>query len=246
MTSESSSKTGRAFWSFVPWSIGDVLIFAALWIGLQVAGYGFLYNFAHYWPGVVAFVDSASAGNTTAAFVLQAIDALLGFVLVWFFLQKYNVSWSTLGWRRVSILKTLKYVGILFLIFFALITVVISLVAVLVPGFDANQPQTSDYDGATTAQARSLAFLALVILPPVLEETVFRGFLFSAVAKKWGTVGGAIVSSLLFALAHGQANVGVYTFILGLILCFLYRRLGSIVPGIALHMLNNYLAYTAL
>lgn len=244
MTSESSSNA-KSFWAAVPWSLADVLGFAALWIGLQVVGYGFLYAFEPQWPAAVAFVESAGTGNIPAAFVLQGIDALWGFVLVWFYLRKYHVSWSVLGWRRVSILKTLKYVGLMFLIFFASITAIISLVALLVPGFDPNQAQQNDYAQATTSSARSLAFIALVILPPILEETVFRGFLFGTLAHKWGTIAGAIGSSVLFALAHGQANVGVYTFVLGLLLCFLYRRLGSIVPGIALHMLNNYLAYSA-
>jgi uncharacterized protein len=56
---------------------------------------------------------------------------------------------------------------------------------------------------------------------------------------------GAVLSSGLFALAHGQANIAIYTFPLGLLLCFMYVRLGSIVPGMALHMINNYLAFVA-
>ena len=56
----------------------------------------------------------------------------------------------------------------------------------------------------------------------------------------------AIFSGVLFGFAHLQPNVSIYTFILGLLLCAMYVRLGSIVPGIALHMLNNYFAYVAL
>ncbi len=85
-----------------------------------------------------------------------------------------------------------------------------------------------------------------MILPPIIEETVFRGFIFPAFAKKWGVIWGAIASSILFGFAHLQANVGVYTFVIGLLLCFLYVRLKSIIPGIFFHMLNNYLAFVAL
>ncbi len=91
-----------------------------------------------------------------------------------------------------------------------------------------------------------LSLWALVIIPPIIEEIVFRGFMFPAFAKRFGVVLGAVVSSLLFAVAHLQLNVSVYTFILGLLLCFLYVRLGSTIPGIGIHMLNNYLAYMAL
>ena len=43
-----------------------------------------------------------------------------------------------------------------------------------------------------------------------------------------------------------QANVGVYTFFLGMVLCFMYARLRSIVPGVLLHMVNNLLVFVAL
>jgi hypothetical protein len=69
---------------------------------------------------------------------------------------------------------------------------------------------------------------------------------FPALAKRTGLVWGAIFSSALFGLAHGQANLFVYTMILGLVLCFIYVRTKSIVPGIILHMLNNFLAFIVL
>jgi membrane protease YdiL (CAAX protease family) len=119
------------------------------------------------------------------------------------------------------------------------------LVSTLVPTFDANQAQENEFIGAAGAHP-SLALVALVLMPPILEETIFRGFMFPALAKRVGVMGGAILSSILFGIAHWQANIGIYTFVLGLLLCFMYVRLRSIVPGILLHMLNNYLALIAL
>ena len=84
-----------------------------------------------------------------------------------------------------------------------------------------------------------------MLVPPVLEETIFRGFIFPAISKRTGVIWGAILSSALFGLAHAQGNITVYTFVLGLVLCFMYVRLRSILPGMALHMLNNYLAFLA-
>ncbi len=85
-----------------------------------------------------------------------------------------------------------------------------------------------------------------MLIPPIIEETVFRGFIFPAFSKRFGVIIGALLSSLLFGFAHLQYNVGVYTVVLGLLLCLLYIKLRSIVPGIFLHMLNNYLAFVAL
>jgi membrane protease YdiL (CAAX protease family) len=82
-----------------------------------------------------------------------------------------------------------------------------------------------------------------VLLPPIIEETIFRGFIFPAISTRTGVIWGAILSSLLFGAFHGQANVFVYTAILGLLLCFMYVRTKSIIPGMVLHMLNNFLAF---
>jgi hypothetical protein len=130
-------------------------------------------------------------------------------------------------------------------IFIALSNLVLILVSVLVPSFNANQAQTNEFTGSAGSH-QSLALIALVLLPPILEETIFRGFLFPALAKKWGVGWGAIISSAIFGIAHAQANISIYTFVLGLLLCFMYVRLKSIFPGMAVHMLNNYLAYIAL
>ncbi len=120
------------------------------------------------------------------------------------------------------------------------------IISMLIPGFNAAQPQVNEFTQATTPASQRLSLIALVILPPMVEETVFRGFIFPALSKKKGAIVGAILTSLLFGIAHLQYNVSLYTIVLSLILCFMYYRLRSIWPGIFLHMINNYIAYMAI
>lgn len=93
-------------------------------------------------------------------------------------------------------------------------------------------------------------FVALVVIPPVCEEIVLRGFLFGKLSKKMKFRGGfwiaALVTSLLFAVAHGQWNVGIDTFILSMVLCWVRQETGSIWTGIFVHMLKNGLAFLLL
>lgn len=87
-----------------------------------------------------------------------------------------------------------------------------------------------------------IIMLVLVALTPVLEELIFRGFLLGKlerVAQFWPA---ALVVSLLFALAHGQVNVGITTFILSMINCLLRRYTGSIWAGVGVHMVVNLVA----
>lgn len=93
-------------------------------------------------------------------------------------------------------------------------------------------------------------FMALVVIPPVCEEIVMRGFLFGKLSEKMKFKGGfwvaALVTSLLFAVAHGQWNVGIDTFILSMVLCWVRRETGSLWTGIIVHMLKNGLAFLLL
>jgi membrane protease YdiL (CAAX protease family) len=143
------------------------------------------------------------------------------------------------------VINALALLGLMFLVFTIGVFALTALVALLVPAFDAGQAQTNEFTGQTASHP-SLTLMALVIIPPIIEETVFRGFIFPALSRRRGLVFGAIMTSILFGLAHLQANVSIYTFVLGLVLCYMYVKLKSIVPGIILHMLNNYLAFIAL
>jgi uncharacterized protein len=230
----------------VPWGLRDVALMVLAWIGIQVAIMLVLYMLAPVAPAVQHFLDGATSGKDIGAvFGLDLIDAVSGFGVVALYLRRYQVGWEAVGWRRVNIGRAVFYlVGIL--VFFVVVSgVALWVVSKLVPGFNADQAQDNEFIGAAGSH-HNLALIALVLLPPVLEETIFRGFIFSAMAKRWGVVAGAVVSSAAFGLAHFQANISVYTFVLGLLLCFMYVRLKSIVPGMMLHMLNNYLAFLAL
>lgn len=229
----------------VPWKVLDLVVFILAWFGIQIVLMLALSMLGSVWPTAANFVDQASKGDIGASFALDLLDAAVGFGLVALYLRRYRVGWSAAGWRRVNVLRALAYLGLILVVFVALSNIALDLVSVLVPSFNPNQAQQNDFIGAAHTH-RSLALVALVLLPPVLEETIFRGFLFPGLAKRWGTVWGAVISSAFFGLLHAQANISIYTFVLGLLLCYMYLKLKSIFPGMALHMLNNYLAFIAL
>jgi membrane protease YdiL (CAAX protease family) len=91
----------------------------------------------------------------------------------------------------------------------------------------------------------ALFLLAVVILAPLFEELLMRGYAFQGLMPKFGFYGTAIATSIIFALCHiqyGWAGL-LHVFILGFVLSWIRSKTGSIYPCIALHTLNN-LAYT--
>ena len=81
--------------------------------------------------------------------------------------------------------------------------------------------------------------LAAVIVAPLVEEIFFRGFLFQGFRKKYGWVSAMLLSSAIFAAAHLDLASLIPTFVLGIVLTYVYHRSNSVWPGVILHFLIN-------
>jgi uncharacterized protein len=231
----------------VPWKPREaVMVFLLAWIGAPIAIAYLLKILAPIVPQLNWVLLAFRTGDIVASFVFAVINALASLAVVAYYLSRYRVGWRAVGWRSFNPLKAVIYVALAVGFFLVTVNIVFLLVEWIFPAFNAAEPQTNDFTRPGSSLARKLSLVALVIIPPVVEETVFRGFIFPAVSKNWGMLIGAIITSLLFGLAHLQLNVSLYTIILSLILCFMYYRLRSIWPGVFVHMINNYMAFVAL
>ena len=87
-------------------------------------------------------------------------------------------------------------------------------------------------------------FLAVVIMAPIGEEIVFRGFLQKFLEQHWKDITRAVlVTSLLFAMIHFNPFWTIQIYMLGIILGFLSWKTQSIIPSIILHSMNNGVAF---
>jgi membrane protease YdiL (CAAX protease family) len=94
-----------------------------------------------------------------------------------------------------------------------------------------------------------LGFVAVAIVAPLVEELLFRGYLQSALSRRFGPKKqwiAILVASLIFAAIHFQPLAFPLLAALGAGFGYLYHRTGSLKVNVALHMLNNGLAFLAL
>jgi len=130
------------------------------------------------------------------------------------------------------------------LVVYMLVSVVIMAAAnALFPWFDANQTQDVGFDSLFFQYEYMLAFVTLVVIVPFAEEVLFRGYLFSKLAKlmpMWAVV---VVTSLIFGFVHGAWNLAFDTFALGVVLATLRIITNGLWAPIMLHMLKNGLAF---
>src|SRR5207302_836378 len=78
----------------------------------------------------------------------------------------------------------------------------------LFPLINVDQKQNLGFQDTSSTVSLTLTFLSLVILPPLVEETVFRGFVFSGLQSKLKPVVTALLTSALFASAHLEFGNG--------------------------------------
>ncbi len=81
------------------------------------------------------------------------------------------------------------------------------------------------------------------ILTPILEELLFRWFLFSALSKVFSFAPAALISSLIFGLYHGNMVQFLYAFLFGIILAFAYGHTGNLMSPILVHGAANSYVY---
>jgi hypothetical protein len=95
--------------------------------------------------------------------------------------------------------------------------------------------------------ALAAAAILVTVIAPVAEEFLFRGYIFTALRGWLGVWGAALLTGLLFGAIHldpdRQVGFLVPLAFFGFVLCIIYYRTGSLLPCIALHSLNNALAF---
>lgn len=203
----------------VPWSTRDV------WLGLAgmvvlVAG---LLTLFYFWKNE-AFIQSIGLLALELVFVLP-----VGLIALW---RKADLG--SLGLRRFK--PGSMALGCGYLVIGYVIILVHNLV-LLALHMDTQGNEVSQL----LSQMASPVWLFFVgiVVGPLVEEIAFRGFVFKGLQPRYGWQKAALISSLLFALAHLDLASLIPTFVLGYAFAVLYKQSKSIWPGILLHALVN-------
>lgn len=92
------------------------------------------------------------------------------------------------------------------------------------------------------------AAVLVIVVAPFVEEFLFRGFMYRAARNRLGPSGAALLIGGLFGIVHltdaDTVPLIPVLAMLGAISCVLYERTGSLTAPIALHVLNNTLAFS--
>ncbi len=82
----------------------------------------------------------------------------------------------------------------------------------------------------------AVGIVLVVVLTPLAEELLFRGWLQSRLQERWG-IWGALLAGGLFAAAHGASGLSIVPFVI--VVTWMRYRYGSLLATVVAHMTNN-------
>src|SRR5262249_45655802 len=111
---------------------------------------------------------------------------------------------------------------------------------------DERQPLVQELRSLGTGEAPAWwpYILVLALMPAVLEEVAFRGFILTGLRQRMRPWSAILLSSLLLALYHMNVFQVLPAFALGVALGLLAVWSGSVVPGMLFHFLYNMVLIT--
>lgn len=211
-------------WVFVSFSVAQLIIIGFMQLG------------------VVFDTIDATILNTSLAAVIYGLTLVIALGAPKL-LRRYTTSWRELGLDRLPKWGDIGFAPAAYVGYLVVLTAVTAALVNFVPGYDIQQTQEVGFEALSFRYEYILAFLTLVVIAPIAEEVLFRGYLYGKLRRAVPLWAAILATSALFAAVHGQWNVAVDTFILSVFMCGLREVTGSIWAGILLHMIKNGVAY---
>jgi membrane protease YdiL (CAAX protease family) len=180
--------------------------------------------------------------NTVGAACVYVLTLTVVMGIPWL-VRRRTTTKTDVGLSRMPSWQDIVLAPAGFLLYLLASGVTVYLAGRLMPWFDGMQTQQVGFDNLTQQYEFMLAFITLVVIAPIAEEMLFRGYLYGKLRKTIPVWGAILITSVLFGVVHGQWNVGIDVFVLSVMACILREVTGSIWAGILLHMIKNGLAF---
>src|ERR1700684_3808807 len=227
----------------VPWGWTDLVLFVVL----AVAGFILISLFV----GLALAISGANFRriqnnphdiNLLSIVIQVLVDlGLLAYLASQMRLRFRSPFWRTIGWRKPDtgrIPPLAFYSGLILSGFF--LSIIVSLGSSLSPPAKNLPIETLFQDRHATVLFMSVA----VLLAPLVEETIFRGYIYPVVARSFGKLSGILATGTLFGLLHasqlwgGWSQIALLVFV-GVVLIFARAVSRTVVASFVIHTSYN-------
>ena len=144
--------------------------------------------------------------------------------------------------------KGIKHHAIVYSIGVVILYTVMTLFGILMQltDFKPSQQEVAKQVQQMSETSLFLIIIGPAILIPIVEELLFRGALYKSLKISQSPLAAAIISSILFGLAHLEPDTMPQLITIGFILAYVYEKSGSIIVPCLLHATNNFVSVMVL
>ena len=233
-----------------PWGWLDLLLFIGFgFLGLLVAA-GIVVGVALLAFGMT-MGDLSQASATTAKSMIAVLSQGVwsGFVLLYFYalvrVRTQAPFWRTMGWRKLHFAGQTTSAAVLRCLGGG------AMLALIVTFAGKFLNEKGELPIEELFRSRSAVILLMgfgILVAPLVEETIFRGFLYPIIARRFGVGAGVIVTGVLFGAMHAQQLWGGWGQIglligVGIFLTWVRARTGTVAASYLVHLGYNSLLF---
>jgi len=160
------------------------------------------------------------------------------FIMTFLQLRGFDLS-SLAGFFKIGFVRAVGTGIILLLAAYPLIVLANAITQRFFGGGSSRQNIVEFFSGSPTIEQRIIIIVFAVAIAPVVEEFLFRFFLYRVIKRYLGLFLGISVNALLFAAAHAHFPSFVPLFVLGCCFTIAYEWSGSILVAMTMHSLFN-------
>lgn len=240
------ARTGNSDDLRVPWGWEDVLLFVVFGIAASVAITWGLAQVTIKFFGANANDMFGNSMNTTKSVVVlisQAVFDAAAIIYLYLMLLARTPApfWRSIGWRQMPPGQgTVRASAIHYLAGGAVLALVVTFA-----GAFFNSKETLPIEQLLQARISMMLFAVLgVLVAPLVEETIFRGFLYPVIASRLGIGAGVVITGTLFGLTHaaqlwgGWGQIALLIFV-GVVLTWVRARTGTVAASYFVHLGYN-------
>ena len=174
--------------------------------------------------------------------VIEYRDVLfyIFFGIVIYLVYKYKLKdFKFFGFQQSNLRRNIKFVlSIIFFFYFTKFCVQLLMGKYLILANDEDLQLFTSHSGWIFFLHSTIA----LSVSPIMEEILFRGFLYPPLRRRFNVHSALIINSLIFTLWHFSFNVKglIVIFLTGMLLVYIYERTMSLIPSIIAHAIINF------
>lgn len=231
-----------------PWDLLDLVIFLAFGLCALVVVTNAMATLAVTFFGVNPHqLEKFATGN--APFIVLRQVFWFGSLLIFLYAivrrRTDQPVWRTLGWRKLTFPSTNHFVTWFTLLFSG---AVLAFVVQIVSRFVTTEAKLP-IEALFSQRRNALWMMGFgILVAPLAEETVFRGYIYPVLARKLGAVAGILLTGTLFGLMHAPQLWGgwgqiVLLVVVGMIFTTMRAWTGTVLSSYLLHLGYNALLF---